>query len=88
MIPHVKEAISKLRKTGYKGHVFIYFLARDLEESSERIREMIAFDEKINPFVMPYRNLDGNGEIEDQKLKLLARWCNMQSIRTTVPFEH
>lgn len=48
---------------------------------------MLSFDAKIDPFVMPYRNLDGDGEIIDPDLKRLARWCNMVSIRKQCKFE-
>ena len=86
MIPHVKRAISMLRKAGYCGQYFIYFLAQEVDESIERIRQVLEIDHKINPFVMPFRNLDGDGKIVDDRLKELARWCNMASIRKSCDF--
>ena len=44
-------------------------------------------DSKLNPVVMPYRNLDGDGKITDRNLSRLARWCNMASIRKSCKFE-
>ena len=87
MIPHVQSAISFLRAAGYNGHIFVYFLARDVHETLDRIQQILVFDTKIDPFVMPYRNLDGNGEIEDKKLRDLARWCNIASVRKSCSFD-
>ena len=86
MIPHIKTAIFRLRAAGFKGHVFIYFLAKDVSESHDRIMQVMSFDNKIDPFVMPYRDFDRGGQIISQDLKRLARWCNMVSIRKSCAF--
>lgn len=86
MIPHVRQAIFTIRKVGYNGWFFIYFLAQDVDETLDRIRQVMECDHKINPFVMPFRNLDGDGRIIDNRLKDLARWCNMASIRKSCSF--
>lgn len=87
MIPHIKSAFSCMREAGYAGWFFIYFLAIDVEETLDRISQVMSFDKKVNPFVMPFRNLDGDGKIANNELKRLARWCNMASIRKRCKFE-
>ena len=87
IIPIVKDAIRKLRKAGYVGHFLIYFLAKEVKETLNRIAEITSFDRKVDPFVMPWRNLDGDGQIAGDDLKRLARWCNMASIRKSCRFE-
>jgi hypothetical protein len=88
MIEPLRNAVKTLRQAGYKGEIFIYVLAQELEESLERIKKILEIDNKINPFVQPYRNLDGDGQIVDLQLKRLARWCNMASIRKSCNFEN
>ena len=87
MIDPVKKAIKTLRSVGYKGHIFVYFLAQEVDETLDRINELLAFDNKIHPFVMPFRNLDGDGQITNPELKRLARWCNMTSVRKSCSYE-
>jgi hypothetical protein len=88
MIEPLRNAVKTLRQAGYTGKIFIYVLAQELEESLERIKKILEIDNKINPFVQPYRNLDGDGQIVDLQLKRLARWCNMASIRKSCNFEN
>lgn len=87
MIPFCKRAIGFIRAAKYTGKFFIYFLAKEVRETLGRITEMLDFDRLIDPFVMPYRNLDGDGEITDISVKKLARWCNIASIRKSCSFE-
>ena len=87
MIEPLRNAVKMLRQAGYKGELFIYVLAQELEESLERIKKILEIDSKCHPFCQPYRNLDGDGQIVDRNLKRLARWCNMASIRTSCEFE-
>lgn len=87
-IEPVKAAVKMLREVGYKGEIFCYILAKDVPSALERIATLTEFDRKIHPFVMPYRNLDGDGQITDRNLSRLARWCNMASIRNSCKFEH
>lgn len=87
MLPHLQKAVRHLRDAGYKGEIFVYVLARDLQESHDRIMKILDMDKKINPFCMPYRNLDGDGQIEDDNVKRLARWCNFVAIRKSCKFE-
>lgn len=81
-----KKAINYLRKSGYKGEIFIYFLAKEVEETLDRISDILSFDNRINPFVMPYLDLNGNGKVADINLKNLANWCNKASVRKTCNF--
>ena len=87
MIPFCKKAIKLLRNARYSGDVFIYFLAKDVKDTLERIYDMLSFDNRVSPFVMPYRNLDSDGEIIDQELKRLANWCNKMSIMKSCRYE-
>ena len=87
MLGPCKNAIRLLRNAGYTGNLFFYFLAIDPEETAERVRELSAFDDKLNPFVMPYRDLKGDGSVVDKRLNDLARWCNIASIRKSCNFK-
>lgn len=87
MIPHLERAVEILRKTGYSGEFFVYVLAQELDESFERINKICAIDKRITPFCQPYRNLEGDGQILNQNLKKLARWCNKAWIRKSCKFE-
>lgn len=86
MLPHIKNTVNLLRKSGYSKDVFVYVLAQDLQESIERIKELTSIDKKITPFCQPYRDFINNTE-PPVELKRLARWCNIQSIRKTISFE-
>ncbi len=86
MIPHIRSAVRLLRAAGYSGDVFIYFLAQEVGETIERIERVLEIDEKIKPFVMPFRNLDGDGKIADKRLGDLANWCNMARVRKSCTF--
>jgi len=87
MIPSVKMAMRLLREAGYKREFFIYFLAEDAAETHDRILQVLDADKKVTPFVMPYRNLDGDGEIVSGETKHLARWANKVWIRKSCTFE-
>ena len=86
VIPAVLDAMRFMRNAGYRKDFFIYFLAEDAEETHDRILRIMDGDQKVTPYVMPYRNLDGDGEIVSEETKHLARWCNKAWIRKTIPF--
>ena len=44
-------------------------------------------DSKLNPVVMPYRNLDGDGQITNQEIKHVARWCNRVTLRKSCSYK-
>lgn len=87
MIPCIEEAVTRLRFYGYKKDIFVYVLARDVEETHERIIRLCEIDKRIIPFCQPYRDFSAGSEVS-QELKDLARWCNVQSIRKTTNFEN
>lgn len=87
MLEPVKRAIRLLREYRYKGYILVYLLAKEVNNTLARIDELEDIDERILPFVMPYRNLDKDGEIEDDELKHLARWCNRSFIRKACTFQ-
>lgn len=87
MIEPLRNAVKTLRQVGYKGEIFIYVLAQELAETLERLDKILAIDHKIHPFIQPFRNLDGDGEVADPELKRLARWCNMAATRKKCKFE-
>ena len=87
MISSVKNAMRLLREAGYKREFFIYFLAEDAAETLDRIKQVMDADRKVTPYVMPFRNLDGDGEIVDEETKHLARWANRVWIRKSCTFE-
>lgn len=86
-IEPVIEAMKTLRQAGYTKDFFCYFLAKDVDETLERINKLLQADKKFTPFVMPYRNLDGDGKIANNELKRLARWCNKPWTRKVCKFE-
>ena len=88
VINAVKSAIRLIRKAGYTGKFFIYFLAKEVKETLHRIMEILNFDRGVSPFVMPWRDLAGNGEIKDDNLKRLANWCNKAAVRASCRFEN
>lgn len=86
-IEPLKNAISELRGGGYNGEIFCYILAKEIDTALGRIIALTEFDKRLHPFIMPYRNLDGDGKVVDKNLSRLARWCNMASIRKSCKFE-
>lgn len=83
----VKNAIELVRGYGYTGEIMVYCLAKELDSALSRIYKLMALP-NVTPYCMPYRNLDGDGEIVSGKgLRLLANWCNQQAVRKTVRFE-
>lgn len=87
MLPHIKNAVTLLRKAGYTKGFFVYVLAKEIKETLERIVKLCEIDKKIDPFCQPYRDLDGDGHIIDSELKHLARWCNSVWIRKSCKYE-
>ncbi len=73
-----------LREAGYKAEIFVYCLAKDVDNTLKRIEAMAHIG--ATPFCMPYRDLNNNHYEVPHELKRLARWCNIQSIRKSIPF--
>jgi hypothetical protein len=87
VLPSLRFAVSMLRIAGYKGEVYVYVLAKDLWEAFDRVQRILAIDKKMVPFVQPWRDLEGDGEVKDPSLKHLARWCNRVWIRKKCTFQ-
>lgn len=87
MIEPLKQAVKMLRAAGYTKEFFVYVLAKELEESLQRVKNVLAIDSKMIPFVQPYRDFNNGGEITDRSLKDLARWCNRMWLRKSCTFE-
>ncbi len=85
MLEHVANAVQLVRGFGYRGEFFVYVLAKELWEAYDRICRLTEIDPKIVPFCQPFRDFTSGGE-PPVELRRLARWCNIQSIRKTVPF--
>lgn len=90
MLPHCINAISLLRKYGYKKEVFVYLLAKngEIDSALRRIGELSKCDGKVVPFVMPYRSLTDDSALPSAELRRLARWCNKPWIRKTTSYEN
>ena len=86
--PAFKNAVELMRKNGYKGGIFCYILAKDVEETHERILKVLSIDDKIRPFCQPYRNFEKNEEPPSRKMNALASWCNRVEIRKSTTFEN
>jgi hypothetical protein len=88
MLPHIKNAIQLLRNYNYTGEIFIYTLAKDLNETHERIIKLLEIDNKIVPFCQPFRDFNTTGgQVINTDLKKLARWCNRSAIRKSCSFQ-
>lgn len=87
MLEPVKRAVALIREHGYKREILIYFLAKETSDTLFRINQLDKIDNKILPFVMPFRNLDGDGQIQDKEIRHLARWCNRSFIRKSCTFK-
>ena len=90
MLQPCMNAISLLRKFGYKRPVFVYVLATNdgVASALDRIHELEGSDPDIVPFVMPYRSLTDNSIRPSRQLKRLANWCNRAWIRKSCTFEN
>ena len=83
----VKHAVELVRGYGFDGKVMVYVLAKEVDSALSRIYKLMQLP-NVEPYCMPYRNLDGDGEILKGKgLKRLARWCNRGQIRHSIPFD-
>lgn len=87
ILPYLRFAVYALRLFGYKGDVYCYVLAKELEESMDRVKRILDIDRRIFPFVQPWRNLDTDGEVVSPVLRKFARWCNRVAIRKRCSFE-
>lgn len=85
-IVKVEQAINKLRKYGYNGHIFLYTIIQELEESYKRISYWKK-DAKVKPFAQPYRPIGNSNYEPPQWQKDMARWVNMGSIYNSVDFK-
>ena len=85
MLEPVRNAVKLIRRAGYSGEFFVYVLAKEVLEAYDRVCRLTDIDPKIVPFCQPFRDFTSGGE-PPAELRHLARWCNIQSIRKTVPF--
>lgn len=78
MIEPVRKAITLLRWYNVVPRRYsVYTLAIDLEETLTRIEFLKGMN--VDPFVQPYRDLNGKMEIKSE-LKDLARWTNHKAV--------
>lgn len=91
MIGPCLKAIRELRVYGLRGDIMVYVLARngEVEQKSalRRIRELTDADDRVIPYVMPYRSVTDNSVMPDDDLKALARWCNRVWLRKSCEFD-
>lgn len=87
VLSYLRFAVYALRLFGYKGDIYCYVLAKEVDETLDRIAQILTIDKRIFPFVQPWRDLEGDGEIADPRLRKLARWCNRVAIRKTCSFQ-
>ena len=86
VLPYLRFAVYLLRVLGYKGDIYCYVLAKELGETMDRVNQIISMDKRLFPFVQPWRDLDGNGEVANPILRKYARWCNRVAIRKACTF--
>lgn len=87
MLEPMQNAVEMMRKCGYKKDIFVYVLAREVEETLDRLKRLNEIDKKIVPQVQPFRNLETDGEVVDPELSRLARWANRQWLRKKCDFK-
>ena len=89
MVPHVLRAVSLLRRFGWRGEVFVYILAYNsgVDSALDRLSRLSSADAGIVPFVMPFRDINGDSDQPSRRLRRLARWCNRQWIRKACSFD-
>lgn len=80
------KAIKLLRSKGYKGEIFVILLAKDFNETYDRLKRILAMDKKITPFIQEYKDFTTNVNVTD-KISKLSRWCNRAWIRKSCSFE-
>lgn len=85
VLPIIKHTVELMKLCGYRKEFFIYVLAKDVNGAHDRILKLMAIDSKIVPFCQPCLTFTQN-EKPPRELRDLARWCNRQAIRKTVPF--
>ena len=86
MVEPVHRAVRLMREHHYKGEIFVYVLAKDVGDAHSRIVALEQMDERVVPFVMPFRSLDGMEQDADDDVRKLSRWCNRQNIRKSCTF--
>ena len=90
MIGPCLKAIRELRVYGLRGDIMVYVLAMNGDDGQKsalrRIRELTDSDDRVVPFVMPYRSFTDNSVMPDDDLKALARWCNRVWLRKSCEF--
>lgn len=86
MVCVLKDAVGMIRSAGYRGDIFVYVLAQNVEKTHDRIIRLCEIDRRIIPFCQPYRDFEKNAE-PSEDLRKLARWCNCQQIRKTTKFK-
>jgi len=90
-IAPMEKAVRYLRECGFKKEIFVYVLAIEFASAYKRVMALLRMDEKIVPFVMPYKSISADLQmpLEDvAKIKRLARWCNKAWIRTSCEFKN
>lgn len=86
VLPAIERAVALLQEAGYTREIFVYVLAKELENVLRRIQQLVAISPKVVPFCQPFRDFDAGGEIADPELKRLARWCNRPWLRKSCSF--
>jgi hypothetical protein len=87
MLEPVERAVRLLRENHYNGEILVYVLAKEVVSALYRIVRLQNMDNKIVPFCMPYKSLDGKEPDADAEVLHLARWCNRAQIRKTCTFK-
>lgn len=90
MIDIVDNAILRLRKSGYKGNIFIYTLLNgNYEECINRVNHFRLNKDLgyVQPHCQPYRDFNSKNQIVPAWQKDIARWCNRAWIFKSCSFE-
>lgn len=86
-IPHIMRAYKLLRKHGYHGQIFVYFLISDWDDALERIAALRPMMKVLAPWGQPYRDFNNPEQVIPKWQKDMARWMNRKAFYKSMDFK-
>lgn len=83
-IKTIEKTVKILRTNGYKKEIWVYVLAKNFDDTYERIIKLNELN--TTPFIQIYRAPD-NSFIPTKRLKQLTRYCNRKQLFKSMTFE-
>jgi hypothetical protein len=85
-IEPLRQSINLMRNAGYNGEIFVILLAKEFNETYKRLKQVLAMDNKVVPFLQEFKDYTSDVTVTDEIAKL-SRWCNRAWIRKKCSFE-